>query len=200
LEEAIAAHEQAQECWQSSSLQIASERVACSQSYIGELYYALGKPEEGDVHLADALEHFNTRAAALPDELYTIQPLVVFLCMCPNRAMRDPERAVRMAERFIGVCDSSGPFWRYLALARYCAGDWSGAEEAIDKCMKLRGGDALDWLLLGATQFGGGRHVEAARSFDSAQAAIAAGEPIYYGEIGVLGYEQLRAEAERLLH
>ena len=103
-----------------------------------------------------------------------------------------------MASRI--VTESNGPLWRYLALAQYRAGDVGDAVESLQKSMALRrDGDALDWLLLAMCSAKSGRDEEARRWYVQAEHAIANRTPIVYGEIGVLGFRRIRAEARAIL-
>jgi serine/threonine protein kinase len=63
--------------------------------------------------------------------------------------VRDPSRAVELAEEAVKVAPREGGFWNTLGLARYRVGDWKGAIAALQESMKLRsGGDANDWIIL----------------------------------------------------
>jgi tetratricopeptide (TPR) repeat protein len=199
VDDSIAAHERAAAYWRGRGIPTDLYEAALAQWRMGELYYLQGRVARGDEHLTAALREFNATSARLPDEPFAQERLVVFLCTSPNAAHRDPQRAVLLAEQV--STDSNGPLWRYLGLARHRAGDRAGAEEAIQKGMKLRnGGDAFDWLLLAGTQFASGRHEQASSSFGRAETALARGAPIFHGHIGVIGFQHIRAEVEALMH
>jgi hypothetical protein len=90
--------------------------------------------------------------------------------------------------------------WLYQGLARYRAGDWRGAQEALQKSIALRsGGDALDWLLFAASQLQAGDKAGAKQSYRQAQDAISRAAPIRLAHgITVLDYQRIRAEVEAL--
>jgi tetratricopeptide (TPR) repeat protein len=200
FEDAISAYEEAQQYWRSTGIQIGADWAASSQARVGELYYAFGQPNEGDEHLTAALRQFDETTRSLPVEPNAHNPLIVFLCMCANPQLRDPERAVRLAERFISANDSNGPFWRYLGLARYRVGNWEGAEDAVRRGAELRNGaDALDLLLLAAINHHAGDHEEARSAYEQASIALDAGNPIFYDQIDPHCFETFRAEVESLL-
>jgi tetratricopeptide (TPR) repeat protein/tRNA A-37 threonylcarbamoyl transferase component Bud32 len=72
-----------------------------------------------------------------------------FLVDCPDVTLRDPARAVGLAERAVARDAGRGAFWNTLGVARYQAGDWAGAVAALEKSMALRdGGDPWDWFYL----------------------------------------------------
>jgi tetratricopeptide (TPR) repeat protein len=63
--------------------------------------------------------------------------------------LRDPVRAVQLAERTVELVPGQGECWNMLGMARYRAGDWPGAIEALNKSVELRdGGNAYDRLFL----------------------------------------------------
>ena len=51
--------------------------------------------------------------------------LICLLANCPDPALRDPPRAVDLAQRVLPPTD--GEYWRYLVLAQYRRGDWPAA-------------------------------------------------------------------------
>ena len=62
-------------------------------------------------------------------------------------------------------------YWNTLGTARYRAGDWQGAIEALEKSMQLRsGGDAFDWFFLAMAQWQLGHKDEARNWYDKAVA------------------------------
>jgi tetratricopeptide (TPR) repeat protein len=197
MDEALAAAERSIDLY---SQDVPTDRYEAALAHwmLGELLYELGKTSEAEVHFAHAADGLNEMFAALPNEPHTGERIVCFLSDCASNRFRDPPRAVQIAERLL--TETNGPMWLYLGLARYRAGDFQGAEVALDKAIDLRsGGDALDWLLLAVVQHKSGRHDEAADSFAKAQELLRARASIYYGWIGALGYQRIRAEVESLL-
>jgi eukaryotic-like serine/threonine-protein kinase len=76
------------------------------------------------------------------------------LATCPDPALRNPARAVALARSAVEQAPSEGIYWRTLGVARYRAGEWKTAAEALEKSILLRaGGDVLDWLFLGMSQW-----------------------------------------------
>jgi tetratricopeptide (TPR) repeat protein len=199
VDEALQAHEQALSFLEHSGLPSDRHQAALSHWEIGELYYLRNRTEEGDFHLQTALREFNETANRIPNEGFALDRLIAFLCLCPNERLRGPRRAVDLAERLLRSGESDPPGLRQLGLARYRTEDWAGAEEAIRKCSQIVNADALDWLLLTAIQYRAGKHAEARESYNNAQKAIAANEPIYYGYIGLWGYQRIRVEVEALM-
>jgi tetratricopeptide (TPR) repeat protein len=84
-----------------------------------------------------------------------------FFAHGPDVALRDPARAVALAEhtvQYTGVVRG----WLLLAMARYRAGQFAQARHALEQARRLhRGGDAWDWLLLALLDAQDGKLVDA---------------------------------------
>jgi tetratricopeptide (TPR) repeat protein len=71
------------------------------------------------------------------------------LATCPDANLRDPARAVQLAQRAVELEKQNGNIWNTLGMAQYRAGDWKAAIKALDKSRELRqGGDAFDFYFL----------------------------------------------------
>ncbi|MEE8487046.1 MAG: tetratricopeptide repeat protein, partial [Gemmatimonadota bacterium] len=67
----------------------------------------------------------------------------------PFRNALPSRELAALAERAVELAPDEGAHWSTLGIARYRAGDWPGAIEALNESMELRsGGDASDWLFL----------------------------------------------------
>ena len=67
----------------------------------------------------------------------------------PNASLRDPSRAVRLAERIVQLSPQKADYWTTLGAAQYRSGQWRAAVTSLEKSVQLRnGGQAHDWLLL----------------------------------------------------
>jgi tetratricopeptide (TPR) repeat protein/serine/threonine protein kinase len=106
-----------------------------------------------------------------PDSAKANNELAWFLANSPEPSLRDPRRAVELAERAVKLAPRDGNCWNTLGAARYRAGDWPGAAAALAKAMELRrGGDAFDWFFLAMTHGQLGHADEARRWYDRAVA------------------------------
>ena len=95
---------------------------------------------------------------------------------------------------------STGHYWRYLALAQYRSEHWQAAADSIQQAMDLRqGGDAFDWLLLAMAHWQLGQKDAALERYTQAQEAIEAGKPLFYEYLGVMAVQRLQREAEMLM-
>jgi DNA repair protein RecN (Recombination protein N) len=82
---------------------------------------------------------------------------------------RHDEALGELAERAAGLAPKDGGIWNTLGVARYRAGDWKRAAEALEKSMELRaGGDAFDWFFLAMAHHQLGRAGEARNWYDRA--------------------------------
>src|SRR5262249_28594855 len=50
---------------------------------------------------------------------------------------RDAKRAIELAQKAVELAPAEGRFWTTLGVARYRAGDWAAAVEALDKARQL---------------------------------------------------------------
>jgi tetratricopeptide (TPR) repeat protein len=111
--------------------------------------------------------------------------LAWLLATCPEPKVRNPARAVALAQQAADASPKVGTFWNTLGVARYRAGDFKGAVEALDKSVALRqGGDPFDWLFLAMAHEKRGQHDEAHKYYDRAaqwlqehEAALAKDKP-----------------------
>jgi serine/threonine protein kinase/tetratricopeptide (TPR) repeat protein len=131
-----------------------------------------------------------------------------FLATCPVVKLRDPARAVRLAEKTLVLAKkdplqarSEGGYRNTLGVANYRAGNWQAAITALEQSRKLRqGGDAVDWLFLAMAHQKLG-HTDTARKWcaqavqwlEKNRAALAA-DPAQAEELG-----RFRGEAEEIL-
>src|SRR5262249_6787684 len=115
--------------------------------------------------------------------------------------VRDPGRAVALAGRAVELVPNTGAYRNTLGVARYRAGDWEGAVEALEKSMELRaGGDAYDWLFLAMAHQRLDDAVQARKWYDRAAGWIE-GNQVLLEKKKAQGDElrRFRAEAEALL-
>jgi serine/threonine protein kinase/Tfp pilus assembly protein PilF len=80
--------------------------------------------------------------------------LAWFLAAHPDPRLRNPVRAVELANKAVQLAPGLGEVWNTLGVARYRAGDWKGAIAALQQSMALRnGGDSFDWFFLAMAQW-----------------------------------------------
>jgi tetratricopeptide (TPR) repeat protein len=123
-----------------------------------------------------------------------VNSLAWFLATAENPAHRDPAMAVELAKRAVELSPQSGGIWNTLGVARYRAGEWQAAVDALQKSMELRGGgDAFDWLFLAMAHQQLGNKDEAGKWYDKAVEWRDKNQP------NNEEFRRFRAEAEELL-
>jgi superkiller protein 3 len=116
------------------------------------------------------------------------------LANCPEAKLRDPGRAVALAERAVELEPEVGNYWNTLGVARYRAGDWKAAAEALEKSTALsKGGGAIDWHFLAMAHWRLGHKDEARRCYDRVAELLDQWHPT--AEL----FRRTRVEAEELL-
>jgi tetratricopeptide (TPR) repeat protein len=83
-------------------------------------YRRLGQWERARYDAAKALD-------LKPDWCPAQNSVAWMLAACPDAKLRDPKRAVELAEKAVKTEPRRGAFWTTLAVARYQSGDWKGA-------------------------------------------------------------------------
>jgi tetratricopeptide (TPR) repeat protein len=155
----------------------------------------MGNPEaylaRGSLHMAmkqiDAAQRDFDLAAAAPgaksDALRETlasryNDLARQLATTENAELRDPPRAVGLAEKAVADVPRNRVFWNTLAIARYRAGDWPGARAAVQTSMELgNGGNCFEWFFAAMVYSQLGEKDEAARWYDQAVAWMEKNEP-----------------------
>jgi tetratricopeptide (TPR) repeat protein len=124
-----------------------------------------------------------------------------FLATCPDPKLRDPARAVQLAQRALDLSEQVGHNWNTLGVAHYRAGNWKAAVEALDKSRAFRnGGDAFDFFFLAMACWQLGQKDAALKWYKQAvewvekNSQALAKDPLHTEEL-----RRFRSEAETLL-
>ena len=135
-------------------------QVGQTHSHLGMELWEQGQLSEASPHLRTASEAFlNATSLAAPGELFIFQHAAWFLLFCPEGRLRDPKRAIELAERVARLVpdhERDNPAMLAgvrplltLGLARYRLGRWADARVPVEKSIKLRaGGDAYEEFTL----------------------------------------------------
>src|SRR5262249_25277754 len=84
-----------------------------------------------------------------PNWTFACGSLAWLLATCPEARLRNPGRAVELAQRAAQLAPDDGGVNQTLGVALYRADDARAAVAALEKSMKQsQGGDAFDWLFL----------------------------------------------------
>jgi len=133
------------------------------QESLARSYHSLAMAQEGLAEPNEAVESYQ-KAIEIKEGLLGENPTSVthqktlalscnslawLLSTYPAGAIQNAERAVELAEKAVELTPQNGFYWNTLGVARYRAGDWKAAIEALAKSMELRsGGDSFDWFFL----------------------------------------------------
>ena len=102
----------------------------------------------------NAIADFDQIRSQQPDRADTNNDVAWYLATCPELELRDPRRAVELAEKAVRLAPKTAIFSNTLGMARYRAGDFAGALKALMKAMELRDAkSADDWLILSMVQW-----------------------------------------------
>jgi tetratricopeptide (TPR) repeat protein len=119
---------------------------------------------------AEARDDWQRAVELAPTSAEANNNLAWLLATCADITLRDPRRAVALAAKGVELQPNQGMYWNTLGAARYGAGDWAAAVEALNKSIELRqGGDAFDWFFLAMAEWQRGNKDEARRWYDKAR-------------------------------
>jgi len=134
---------------------------------LADLLDAVGESVEAEEVRERLREHYVLILQDKPDDARACNNLAWLLARRAEAPLGSPSRAIELAERAVAHTATEGVYWNTLGLARYRAGNWKAAAEALVKATRLRsGGDPYDWLLLAMTRWQLGDHQEAKRYYD----------------------------------
>ncbi|QDV39561.1 serine/threonine-protein kinase [Tautonia plasticadhaerens] len=137
---------------------------------------ALERREEvADAYLDRARAMLNEaeRCGAMNATGTVIVQLVTELAASDLTEVRDPVRAVRVAEGYLERHPGEAELWKALGLARYRAGDGDGAIQAVEEAKEIKGRltTPLEFTLLAAAHASKGEMEVARGYFERARAA-----------------------------
>jgi tetratricopeptide (TPR) repeat protein len=84
-----------------------------------------------------ALGDYSKALDLQPDSPDRRNHLAWLLATCPESKLRDPKRAVELAQRAAKSAPKDGKIWTTLGAARYRSGDWKGAAAALREAENL---------------------------------------------------------------
>ena len=197
---ALGQHDQAIACYRKGiELQPNYDSCYCN---LGLAYCRKGLYEEAIVNMEQAIK-------LRPHLTSAYSHLSMILSSCPDARLRNPRRAVELANEAIQLDPHFSNPWIALGVARYREGKWQEARTALDQSQKLgtdfprweRWEEAIDWLFLAMSDWQlSNKHealkhwVQAVQRIDNAGPGLKQDKHLFYMEL-----DNLRAEAEGLL-
>jgi WD40 repeat protein/tetratricopeptide (TPR) repeat protein len=127
-----------------------------------QLYQALGLGKR-------ALADYEHTVEISPDQPVANNNLAWLLATSLDASLRDPKRAVELAQKAVQLAPKAVGHWNTLGVAQYRAGDAKAAVETLTKSMELgKGGDSTDWFFLAMAHWQLGDKPQARFWFDKA--------------------------------
>lgn len=176
--------------------------LATARERLARVVAGMGRTAEAIEEREAALAIREAIRAADPDHpddrdcrVNSLNDLAWLLVSDDDPGPRDPAHAVRLAERAVREAPGRGDCWNTLGVARFRAGDWAGAVEALERSAASGpdGGTAFDFFFLAMSWRRLGDKVTARDWFDRAVAWSTRNRP------GHPGLARFRDEAAALL-
>jgi eukaryotic-like serine/threonine-protein kinase len=114
-----------------------------------------------------------------PKNAQATNSLAWFLSTSAETRLRDPSRAVELAQKAVELAPAQGMFWNTLGVAHYRAGDWKAASAALKKSDDLLKGNDLSFnaFFLALAHWHLGNKAEARKWYDQAVGWMAKNKP-----------------------
>ncbi len=124
----------------------ARNELATCYEFIGDLELALEKTDAATANYRQALK----LREQLMDEPEHLHRLAQLLANCPDETVRDPGRAIDVAQQLIKQARKNGRYWHALALSQFRAAEWDAALDSLDSARQHRPDENSFDLLLSA--------------------------------------------------
>jgi eukaryotic-like serine/threonine-protein kinase len=102
----------------------------------------------------NALTDFDQIRSLQPDRAGANNDVAWYLATSPELELRDSRRAVELADKAVKLAPAIATYWNTLGMARYRAGDFASALQALMKAMQIRDAKSSDdWLILAMVEW-----------------------------------------------
>jgi serine/threonine protein kinase/Tfp pilus assembly protein PilF len=170
------------------------EGLAKSHRNLGYLLWETDRPKEAAAPFRRARALYDKLVAEDPGAAGIARDFAWFLADCPDPHAADVRRAARTAERAVRRPPVGPGWWNVLGVARYRAGKWRGAVEALQESRRVDPDDASwDGFYLAMAHWRLGEKGRARECYERACAALAE------NKVGRRKLLRLREEAASLL-
>lgn len=99
----------------------------------------LGLALQAQGNLGEAIASFKKCTEIEPTSAVHANRLAWLLVTCREPEFRNPAESIALATRAVDLAPQNGSYWNTLGVARYRAGDWKAAIEALEKARTLQG-------------------------------------------------------------
>jgi tetratricopeptide (TPR) repeat protein len=122
--------------------------TAWSYDYFGDLLFDAGKRQDAERAYRRALQAWEAAQQTAGSPAYQ-HHLAWFLANCPVRSLRDPQRAVDLANQAKNQTPENAAYWNTLGVANYRSAQYEASLAALREAQKHRpDGNSLDWFFL----------------------------------------------------
>jgi tetratricopeptide (TPR) repeat protein len=111
--------------------------LAGSLTLMGDLLLAEGQREKAAEQYREALSLLDGLAHRYPDHGDEVNILAWTLVICADPRIRDPARALPLAQRIVERFPENGNYWSTLGAAQYRLGQWQAALVSMEKANQL---------------------------------------------------------------
>jgi tetratricopeptide (TPR) repeat protein/serine/threonine protein kinase len=146
-------------------------------------------------HFAQARTDYETFLRRAPARAEAHNDLAWLLATCPDAKLREPHRAVELAQKAVQLAPKDGDYWSTVGVAYYRADDWKNAVTALEKSLELSPEESVadNGFFLAMSHWKLGDKEQARQWYGKAAASMEKNRPTD-GEL-----LQFRAEASSLL-
>jgi tetratricopeptide (TPR) repeat protein len=137
---------------------------------LGGLMMATSRSPEATSAYRSATAQYRVAIELNPNHLPSLKNLAWILATAPDPQLREPQSAVLLAERAVGLTPTSANTWSILGAARYRAGDHLGALTALEKSEALGHGRDFGFnaVFIAMARWQLGERDEARRGYEKA--------------------------------
>jgi tetratricopeptide (TPR) repeat protein len=140
---------------------------------LGESWRTLGVVLKRVGKTREAVAAFDAALKLPAEDPQVPNDLAWLLATCPEPSLRDPDRAVALAQQAVLADPGNGGYWNTLGVAYYRAGRWEDAVAALEESMRKGQGDSTwNWLFLAMARWQLGDQDGSRRYYDRAVALM----------------------------
>jgi serine/threonine protein kinase/WD40 repeat protein len=113
---------------------------------------------------------FEKALAAEPEDALAQNNFAWLLATCPDAKLREPARAVELAQRAVKLKAKAATYWNTLGVAQYRKKDYKEAIDSLNKSTAMQGENAVDGFFLAMAHWKLGQKKLARKHYDHALA------------------------------